>query len=210
MAKICNKCGRRIRWSEYSYNGQCEECYKNKVCKRCGKEIIGGKSNNGYCNECYKIIQDEEEKKQRMYCPNCGKEIEVNSSVCYNCGVNPKKIKDINFCFHCGEPVNKEQVICLNCKQSLEKEDDLNNVSVGIILICFLFPIIGLIIYAANNDLKHEYAYSCGIASIVGVIISLLISVITLLALRIIHIFYNYICYYNRESTDIQERLYKD
>ena len=28
MGKVCKKCGKQIGFFDYSYNGECEECYK--------------------------------------------------------------------------------------------------------------------------------------------------------------------------------------
>lgn len=171
MAKFCKKCGKKIRLDEYSHNGECEECYNNKNCKRCNKEIIGSQSPSGYCEECYEIIQEEEKEKQKRYCPNCGKEVDSSSNVCYNCGVNPQKIKKMKFCYYCGKAVNEEQVICLNCKKKLENTEDEDCASGVMIILCLLFPIIGIIVYIANASTKPHYARSCGIASLISFII---------------------------------------
>ncbi len=177
MEKVCRKCGRKISWSEYSYNGECEECHKNKNCKRCMKEIIGSQSHNGYCEQCYQLIQNEEKEQRKRYCPSCGKEIEETTNICFNCGVNPKNVEHKKYCYYCGKKVNEEQVICLNCKQSLE-DTSTQNISSVALIISFLFPIIGLIIYAVNINTNKELANACAKSALCSFVICVIALVI--------------------------------
>lgn len=119
----------------------------------------------------------KERLKNQKFCPSCGKEVEKDSTVCYECGVNPKKVKNKKFCPFCGNPVNEEQVICLNCKESIENTI-IDEASGGMKVICFLIPIIGLIIYIANASTRKEYANSCGTSALYGVVTVLLMGLI--------------------------------
>ena len=115
--------------------------------------------------------------REQRYCPNCGKEIEHNSAVCYGCGMNPQKVKNKNYCPFCGNPVNSEQVLCLNCKKNIENTI-IDNASSGIKVICFLFPIIGLIIYLANVNTRKEYSKDCGNSALCGFCLGIVLSFI--------------------------------
>lgn len=111
---------------------------------------------------------------KQKYCPNCGNEITQGATVCYKCGVNPQKVNNKKFCPYCGKSVNDEQVICLNCKESIENTV-IDNANAGIKIICFLIPIIGLILYLANINKRKEYATDCGSSAFCGFVIGLLL-----------------------------------
>lgn len=59
----------------------------------------------------------------------------------------------------------------------MEEKEELK-ASAGLKVICFLIPLVGLIIYACNVSHNRKYANSCGIASIIGVILPIIISLI--------------------------------
>lgn len=127
------------------------------------------------------INEEETSRKQQKYCPNCGNEITQGSTVCYKCGVNPKNVKNKKFCPFCGKTVNEEQIMCLNCKESFSKLDDSNNVGIGTVLISFLIPLIGLIIYAVNLSTNKKLASICGKSAICGIVICLIMGFILLI-----------------------------
>lgn len=52
MAKICSKCGRKIGWSEYSYNGECENCYKGIVPTVQQDKVKTNSNNNNDTSGC--------------------------------------------------------------------------------------------------------------------------------------------------------------
>ena len=56
------------------------------------------------------------------HCPNCGATVEVNSSVCPNCGQELVKRK---YCPHCGERIDADCIVCPKCgKQAGEMPQD--------------------------------------------------------------------------------------
>lgn len=60
----------------------------------------------------------------KMYCTNCGAEMDPNASICVKCGVNKGKIK--KYCAHCGKPVSEEQDVCTNCGAQLSNRIDIS------------------------------------------------------------------------------------
>ena len=62
------------------------------------------------------------EKKQFIYCRDCGGQCPENAVACHSCGVPPKKGN--NFCNSCGLATNKNAVICVKCGCALSKEND--------------------------------------------------------------------------------------
>lgn len=115
--------------------------------------------------------------REQKYCPNCGKEIELNSTICYGCGMNPQEIKSKKYCPFCGNSVNEEQVLCLNCKRNIENTI-IDNASGAMKVLCFLFPIIGLVIYLANINTRKQFAKDCGNSSLCGFIIGIVLILI--------------------------------
>ena len=115
--------------------------------------------------------------REQKYCPNCGKEIELNSTICYGCGMNPQKIKSKKYCLFCGNSVNEEQVLCLNCKRNIENTI-IDNASGAMKVLCFLFPIIGLVIYLANINTRKQFAKDCGNSSLCGFIVGIVLTLI--------------------------------
>ena len=60
----------------------------------------------------------------KMYCTNCGAEMDPNASICVKCGVNKGKVK--KYCAHCGKPVSEEQDVCINCGTQLSNRIDIS------------------------------------------------------------------------------------
>ena len=84
-----------------------------------------------------------------MYCKNCGQQIDDNAVVCPHCGAPTD-----NF--------NKRQT---NAPQA----DDAP--SAGFAVLCFFFPIVGLILYLVWKDSMPMRAHSCGKGALIGVIV---------------------------------------
>ncbi|MCI9039109.1 MAG: hypothetical protein HFJ29_04480 [Clostridia bacterium] len=49
-------------------------------------------------------------------------------------------------------------------------------------VVCFFIPLVGLIIYACNISKNKNYANSCGIASLVGLLLPIVIAVIVIVS----------------------------
>lgn len=61
------------------------------------------------------------ERSKKMYCRNCGKEVNENAAACLNCGAAPKNGKE--FCPNCGAKTNENQVICTACGVGLSNSN---------------------------------------------------------------------------------------
>ena len=55
-------------------------------------------------------------------CPECGKEISDQASVCPYCGAPVAK----KFCQHCGEQIDKDCVICPKCGKQVQESGQSN------------------------------------------------------------------------------------
>ena len=95
-----------------------------------------------------------------MYCKNCGQQIDDNAVVCPHCGAPTD-----NF--------NKRQT---NAPQA----DDAP--SAGFAVLCFFFPIVGLILYLVWNDTMPMRARSCGKGAIIGFIVWLILGIISIVS----------------------------
>ena len=83
-----------------------------------------------------------------MYCKNCGAEIDDNAYVCIKCGVKTNT-----------ETNNK-----------VVANDDAPNA--GFAILCFLIPILGLILWLVWKDNYPLKAKSCGKGALISVIVS--------------------------------------
>ena len=58
------------------------------------------------------------------------------------------------------------------------KEKEELKASIGLKIICFLIPLVGLIIYACNVAHNRKYANQCGLSSLIGFIIPIIIVIV--------------------------------
>ena len=84
-----------------------------------------------------------------MFCKNCGKEINDQAVICPYCGVADDKSK-------------------LNQMSDQTKKYDYP--SAGYAILCFFFPIVGLILYLVWRDLYPLKANSCGKGALIGIV----------------------------------------
>jgi hypothetical protein len=82
------------------------------------------------------------------------------------------------FCTKCGQQLEEGTTICPNCGQNLEIVQT-ENVSIGLKIICLLFPFVGLIVYIVKKDTEPINAKICGKMAIYGVILDGCLSVIS-------------------------------
>ncbi len=93
----------------------------------------------------------------------------------------------MKYCSKCGKEINEDAVFCEYCGYKLNevKEDDENEIdpndapSTGLAILCFLYPIIGLILYLIWNESSPLKAKSCGKGALIGVIVSAVVSVLS-------------------------------
>ncbi len=91
-----------------------------------------------------------------MFCKNCGKEIEDNRTICPHCGRSTGATNN----------------------NSYNPED---SGSAGWGVLGFLFPLIGLILYILWKDTKPRSAHVAGKGALIGVIVSVAFSVLSVL-----------------------------
>lgn len=118
-----------------------------------------------------------------MYCTHCGKEIDDNA----------------NFCSYCGATLTADTQFNQNpdaqyyaqrgyqgkgSSQPLEQDDS----NMGFSILCFLFPVVGLILYLVWRDQYPLKARSCGIGALVSVIVYFAIIILAILVLIFIGI----------------------
>lgn len=93
-----------------------------------------------------------------MFCSNCGKEIDDKAVVCPHCGVPTS-----NFTSR-------------QTNQSKVAADDAP--SAGYSVLCFFFPVVGLILYLVWQETYPQRAKSCGKGALIGVIVEVALSIL--------------------------------
>lgn len=79
-------------------------------------------------------------------------------------------------CEECGKEISDKAVSCPNC--GARNKNNNETASKGLKIICFLIPIIGIIIFAINISTKPKYAKGCLIASITPTLILIAIIIV--------------------------------
>ena len=82
-------------------------------------------------------------------------------------------------CNECGKEISENAISCPNC--GAKNRNNKETASTGLKVICFLIPLIGIIIFAVNISTRPKYAKQCLIASllptiIVGIVIIIFVS----------------------------------
>ncbi len=95
-----------------------------------------------------------------MFCKNCGKEMEEGTTFCPNCGAAQSNDSP--------QP---------NAYAS-PATHPMDAKSGGFAFLCFLFPVVGLILYLVWKDSMPLRASSCGKGAIVGVIVGFVFGIL--------------------------------
>lgn len=76
------------------------------------------------------------------------------------------------FCSNCGKEIPDEAVVCVHCGTQVKRiqvqTKDEAPASIGMKIVSFLIPLVGLIIYCVNISSAPNKAKECGIAAIIG------------------------------------------
>ena len=76
-------------------------------------------------------------------------------------------------CKECGKEISENATTCPHC--GAKNKNNNETASTGVKVICFLIPLVGIIIFAINISTKPKYAKGCLIASLLPTIIILII-----------------------------------
>ena len=68
----------------------------------------------------------------------------------------------------------------------MEEEKKNNKASFGMKFLCFLIPLVGLIIFLSSKKEKPEYAKGCGVAALMGFIVGFVISIIITVVILVV------------------------
>lgn len=79
-------------------------------------------------------------------------------------------------CNECGKEISENAVSCPNCGAKNINNNEV--ASAGLEVICFLFPIVGIIIFAMNISTRPKYAKNCLYASLLPIIFILVIGLL--------------------------------
>lgn len=80
-------------------------------------------------------------------------------------------------CKECGKEISSNATVCPNC--GYQNINNKEKASFGILALCFLIPIVGIILFAINISSKPKYAKQCIISSIISPIIVIVITAIS-------------------------------
>lgn len=85
------------------------------------------------------------------------------------------------YCRNCGNLIDERAYVCLKCGCAVEDNSVNPNdkKSGGFAFLCFLIPLLGLILYLVWKDEMPLKAKSCAKGAIISVIISVVLSVIS-------------------------------
>lgn len=88
----------------------------------------------------------------------------------------------MKYCSNCGKQVNDEDKICMHCGSKVGKSQSTQPDSAGILslLVSFLIPLFGLLVYGANHVVYPKKSRSCLIAAGLGFLINLILFYIIL------------------------------
>ncbi len=118
-------------------------------------------------------------------CRNCSANMKLGQKICVNCGFEP--LYGDSFCQQCGLETKTGQKICVNCGFELQsitsisegkeniKRDNSGDSDAIFVIISFIFPFVGLILFLIWKDEHSKRSKSIGYASIIGLVIGFLL-----------------------------------
>ena len=105
----------------------------------------------------------------------------------------------MKYCSHCGKEIADEAVVCVHCgcaaprptyqiKQTMEsrQENAVDKADAALIVLCVIFPIVGLILWALKRDETPKAAGSYGKAALISFCVEIALALFLYLALAAI------------------------
>lgn len=134
------------------------------------------------CPQCSAKFDDSME-----LCPDCGCSLEYVAESNENAPVGngayvPNPAQQVKYCQNCGNQCDPLAVVCPKCgvpfqNANIPAADD--HPSTILKIVCFFFPIVGLILYLVNKDNKPVSAKAYGKMAIIGVIVEIAFSLVS-------------------------------
>jgi len=131
-----------------------------------------------------------------MFCANCGKELKEDTNFCQFCGAKTAKSPPNN-------QSNNKNPYFPSGNYNKFREQGYNNYygyktpdasSIGFGILCFFFPLVGLILYIIWKDEYPLKAKSCGIGALVSVIAEVVLFIVyIILIIFILSISYGFV-----------------
>ena len=95
------------------------------------------------------------------------------------------------FCKNCGNEINNKAVVCVHCgvavggmvKKNIPAVPDAP--SAGYAVLCFFFPMVGLILYLVWMGTYPLRANSCGKGALIGTLVSVISVIVSVLIISI-------------------------
>lgn len=91
----------------------------------------------------------------------------------------------MKYCSHCGAQADDGAKFCSNCGSSFTQTgfaaQEADAPSIGFAVLCFFFPIVGLILYLVWKDTYPLRAKSCGKGALISVIVDAVLVILTVL-----------------------------
>ena len=113
-----------------------------------------------------------------MFCKNCGQEIAEGAAFCPNCGATVAPAAE--------QPQQQATYQQPNAGQQPYQQYpgygapqvSQETASGGLRFLCWLIPLVGIILYFVKKDEKPVYAKQCGVAALVGIIMAVVFYII--------------------------------
>lgn len=110
------------------------------------------------------------------------------------------------FCSHCGKPLEDGAQFCSNCSAPVEPfaasqpyappqppyppygmpQPSMEPASLGLRVLCWFIPILGIVLYFIKKDEKPVYAKQCGKAALISILVNVAIVILSNILLVII------------------------
>ena len=148
---VCPKCG-----ASYGKKDKA-----GKICSDCGIETVysGYSDNNWYAMK----REDRLRLSSEIKAGNRPKIDHVESNV-------RQEQADANvYCRYCGQKILREALICPHCGCKTDKPDEDDVPSIGLNLLSFFFPVIGLILFCVFYTRTPKKANGVGKAALISV-----------------------------------------
>lgn len=97
-------------------------------------------------------------------------------------GYNPYGAPQHKFCPRCGNQCDPNAVICVKCGMSfgpMPQQNVDDNPSTLLKVVCFFVPLVALVLYLVEKDKKPVSAKAYGKMGIIGIIVSIVLSVLS-------------------------------